>query len=152
MIARAMCCALLAACASARVPPPLPAEVRALPAFRHRGRVMLVDLFASWCQPCKAAAPFHVHLREQLGGAFDLVFVDLDESPAALVALLGGDATGVQIVLDPKGEIPAALEATAMPTLYLFDRRGVLRYSHASFEPSDGAEIERQMLLLLDRR
>ncbi len=105
-----------------------------------RGRVVLVDVWASWCPPCKEAFPAYDALyREYRGRGFEVLAVDVDEKRSAADAFLNGKNFQTRVLFDPKGTAPAALGLSGMPTAYLVDKRGAIRFSHEGFKNKDVA-------------
>ena len=101
---------------------PLVAEL-ALEAYR--GHVVLVDFFASWCEPCRKATPHYAQLKKSHLD-LEIVIVDLDETSEVLLGLLP-DPNVVHVVLDPNSTVAAACLVETMPTVLIFDRKSVLR-------------------------
>ncbi len=114
------------------------------------GRVVLVDFWASWCAPCKVAFPAYDALhREFADRGFDVLAVNVDEERKAADAFLAGRRYSVTVLFDPKGTSPAAFKLTGMPTSYLVDRKGVVRFAHEGFHPTTIGEYRREIELLL---
>lgn len=99
-----------------------------------RGRVVLVDIWASWCPPCKAAFPAYEDLFQEYGArGFDVLAVNVDAKRNAADEFLSGRSFQMHVVFDPKGETPAAFNLRGMPTSYLIDKRGSIRFVHEGF-------------------
>jgi len=108
----------------------------------YAGKVVLVDLWASWCKPCRRSLPWLSAMQDKYHDQ-DLVVVtvDLDRRPQDAADLLQGLDRRIIVVHDPDGVIPTRLESTAVPSMYVFDRDGNLVSSFTGFGP--GAEKER---------
>ncbi|MCC7383792.1 MAG: TlpA family protein disulfide reductase [Deltaproteobacteria bacterium] len=154
--------ALLGACASTRaVGPTVPAgplsfdlldlDGKSVSAERDlRGRVVLVDIWATWCTPCEASFPFYAELyRRHQERGFDLVAISVDAENGEVARFLERHPVPFKILRDPGGKVPAMLDAKAMPTAVLLDRDGRVVYVHAGFESGDQAEIEAAVQKLL---
>ena len=99
-----------------------------------RGRVVLVDIWASWCPPCKAAFPAYEDLFQEYGPrGFDVLAVNVDAKRSAADEFLSGRHFQMHVVFDPKGDTPAAFNLRGMPTSYLIDKRGSIRFVHEGF-------------------
>jgi len=107
-----------------------------------RGRVILLNFWATWCGPCVEEMPALDALQAALGDRpFDVVAVSIDRGGAADVQPFY-DAHGIgnlAVYLDPLGAAPRAFEALGLPTTVLIDPQGrvVGRYTGAA--PWDGA-------------
>ncbi|MEO8678691.1 MAG: TlpA disulfide reductase family protein [Vicinamibacterales bacterium] len=115
-----------------------------------RGRVVLVDIWASWCPPCKAAFPAYDKLyRSYRERGFEVLAINVDEKRGAADAFLNSQEFQLRVLFDPKGTAPMGFELRAMPTSYLVDKRGAIRFSHEGFTekvlPQYRSEIEELM-------
>lgn len=108
-----------------------------------RGRVVLLDLFASWCEPCRYSLPFYASLAERHAEeGLVLVAVSLDTEEAPLRQFLERVAPGLPVLRDATGEVAERLQPKALPTLFVLDREGRLRLHHTSFRQADRAPLE----------
>jgi len=136
--------AALAATVGAEVPStPTRAPSLTLPDLRGtpvaldslKGKVVLVDIWASWCIPCRAAFPAYDELyRTYKSKGFEALAVNVDEKRSAADAFLEGREFTLRVLVDPKGVAPASFKLRAMPTTYLVDKHGTVRFSHEGFD------------------
>jgi len=92
-----------------------------------KGKVVLLNIWATWCVPCRAEMPALDKLQADLGGKdFDVVAVNIDrgesDKPKKFLAETG--ATQLQLFTDPSGKLFSKLKAVGMPTTLLLDRQG----------------------------
>jgi thiamine biosynthesis lipoprotein len=107
-----------------------------------RGRVVLLDIFASWCEPCREAMAFYAELLAQHPGeGVDLVAVSVDENADALRRFLSRVRVPGRVLHDPSATAAQALGVTALPTLLVLDREGRIRLRHPSFQAGDGPHL-----------
>jgi thiol-disulfide isomerase/thioredoxin len=99
----------------------------------HKGKVVLVDFWATWCEPCRAEMPQLVKLEQKLRArGFDLVMISADEpeQEAAAVKVLKADGvsgpTFLKKAVDDDKFISAidAKWGGALPALFIYDRGG----------------------------
>jgi thiol-disulfide isomerase/thioredoxin len=112
-----------------------------------RGRVVLLDIWASWCEPCRRAFPVLDQLyRAYNDQGLDVFAVNVDEQRKDANRFLDGRAHAMPVFFDPEGRTPAAFKVQAMPSSFLIDRRGVIRFAHEGYSDqvlqSYKAEIE----------
>jgi cytochrome c biogenesis protein CcmG/thiol:disulfide interchange protein DsbE len=88
-----------------------------------KGRVVLVNFWATWCPPCRAEIPELAELwREQKEGCFELLGV-AEESPRAdLLAI--ARTMPYPVLTDPRGDAAAAWSVYGFPSSYLVDPQG----------------------------
>jgi len=115
-----------------------------------RGRVVLVDIWASWCPPCRAAFPAYDALyREYREKGLDVLAVNVDEKRSAAEGFLSGRDFQMRVLFDPKGTAPAGFNLRGMPTSYLVDRHGAIRFSHQGFTDKLVPQYRREIEQLL---
>ncbi len=111
-----------------------------------RGRVVLLDFWASWCGPCQMLAPRLTMLKDRFG-AQGLTVVGLtSDEPDRALAFAESHAMRYPIVIDAEGQTAQAYGVTSLPTLVLIDKQGMVREVLVGFDPEGKrlqAEIER---------
>jgi thiol-disulfide isomerase/thioredoxin len=111
----------------------------ALPATE--GKVVLVDFWASWCPPCKLSFPAYGRLNSEFASkGLVIVAVSEDQVPAEYQEFIGGLAPQFYVALDRDQALVRTVQVPTMPTCYILDRRGRVRYVHPGFR---GAETEK---------
>ncbi|HXG29487.1 MAG TPA: TlpA disulfide reductase family protein [Nevskiales bacterium] len=104
----------------------------------YRGKVVLLDFWASWCPPCRQSLPAFERLRAEYGTAgFEVIAVNLDERPQDGLDFLKKYPVTYPTVRDPQGRLARLYDVRAMPMSYLIDRQGVLRQVHPGFNKKD---------------
>jgi cytochrome c biogenesis protein CcmG, thiol:disulfide interchange protein DsbE len=114
----------------------------------YRGRVLLLDVWASWCGPCKQELPMLDEMARRLKHqGIDVLAVSVDQERANVDQFVRGHGRwSLTIAHDPRQEIAELLQPDKMPTSYVVDRSGIVRYVNAGFVPEDAAGIERHLL------
>jgi cytochrome c biogenesis protein CcmG/thiol:disulfide interchange protein DsbE len=114
----------------------------------YRGKVVLLDVWASWCGPCKQELPMLDDMAKRLrDDGIVVLAVSVDQERANLVKFLRARSRwALTIAHDPKGEVADRLAPEKMPTSYVIDREGIIRYVNSGFVPSDAAAIERRLV------
>ncbi len=87
---------------------------------------MVVNVWASWCGPCRVEAPLLQRAAQRYRG--DVVFLGVDSKDQVRPAREFLDRYGITYpnVVDERGEIRRALAMRGFPTTYIFDRQGRL--------------------------
>jgi thiol-disulfide isomerase/thioredoxin len=91
-----------------------------------RGKLVLVNLWATWCRPCLREMPSLERLQSRLGDRIAVVAVSEDrgggKAVETFIAKLG--LKSVKTYLDPKSEVGRAFDVRGLPTSFLIDREG----------------------------
>ncbi|MCJ9430089.1 TlpA disulfide reductase family protein [Kordiimonas marina] len=110
------------------------ADDPALDLSKYRGKVVYLDFWASWCGPCKLSFPFMKSLSYRyLDRDLAVVTVNLDHSKGAAERFLKKMGATLPVVFDSKGKIARAYKVADMPTSFLIDRNGKIRFTHKGF-------------------
>ena len=106
------------------------------------GKAVVVDFWASWCGPCREELPELEKLRveyEPRGVRFVAVNLDSDRATAAEAARKLN--LTMVVALDSDKKVAEAFSPPTMPTSYVLDRAGTVRFVHEGF--NGAADIER---------
>lgn len=94
-----------------------------------RGRVVVLNFWASWCEPCREEMPSLDRLRDKLRGrpveVFAVNYGEGRERAAAFVAKAGVETP---VLLDPEKKAASAWKVGGLPMTFLIDARGRVRY------------------------
>ncbi|MDB6063105.1 MAG: thiol-disulfide isomerase-like protein [Verrucomicrobiaceae bacterium] len=116
----------------------------------HRGEVILLNFWASWCGPCRQEMPQLNALQERykkLG--FNVVGVNVDKDSALATKLLKDIPVSFPVLLDDTGSVSSSYNVSAMPTTVLIDRDGNMRYLHKGYKPGYEQDYEQQIKELI---
>lgn len=116
----------------------------------HRGEVLLVNFWASWCGPCRQEMPLLDSLQQRYGKlGFNVVGVNVDKDSALANKLLKDIPVTFPVLLDNTGAVSASYNVSAMPTTVLIDRDGNVRYLHKGYKPGYEQDYEQQIKELI---
>ena len=111
-----------------------------------KGKVVLVDFWASWCPPCKASFPaLDVIQRDYRARGVEVIAVNVDEQRKDDDAFLAAHPNQLLVVFDPHGESPKAFKVRGMPSSFVIDRRGEIRYTHEGYSGGVDAAYRREL-------
>ena len=96
----------------------------------YRGQAVLVNLWASWCEPCRTEMPAMQKIHEKYQGkGFVILAVNItsQDSREAAVAFANELGLTFPILFDLDGSVAAAYQMRAFPSSYFIDKNGIIR-------------------------
>ena len=98
------------------------------------GQVVLVDFWASWCAPCKASFPAMAKLHTDYASrGLIIAAVSIDEKAPAALAFWKKQSPPFPTLHDREQKLVKQVVVPTMPTSYLLDRTGKVRFVHEGF-------------------
>lgn len=132
------------ACSSAVAAPPQ------LDLTQYRGRVVVVDFWASWCKPCRQSIPWLNQMRAQYGEqGLVIIGVNVDAERADAEHFLRDVPVDFEIIFDAQGALAQKFGLQVMPSSFVYDRDGNLAHTLYGFREARRAEHESQLQTLL---
>jgi thiol-disulfide isomerase/thioredoxin len=96
---------------------------------QYRGKVVLVNFWATWCEPCRAEMPSMDRLRRSLEGQpFEVLAVNLAEPVSRIEKFVASIPLGFPLLLDRDSAAAKAWKARLLPASYLVGADGRIRY------------------------
>lgn len=118
-----------------------------------RGKVVVLDFWATWCRPCLWSFPRYADLmlaHERRG--LKIVAVAQDETRAPVDDFVRTNALDIDTALDPSRASAEALHVAALPTVLVVDRAGMIRHRSQGYDASRHVALENVIVELLDER
>lgn len=110
----------------------------------YRGRVVLLNFWASWCPPCREEFPSLQRLQQAVGGRdFTVVGIAVADSEDAVNRFLEGRQPGFDVLLDDARKTAADYRAAGVPVTYLLDRDGRLLAGKTGPQHWDSPQMQR---------
>jgi thiol-disulfide isomerase/thioredoxin len=116
-----------------------------------QGKVVIVDFWATWCGPCKESFPKlqELYTKYQASGV-ELVGLSEDDENQGIAEF--GQAHGsvkFPIGWDDGKAIAGKYKPPTMPTSFIVDKNGIVRFAHVGYHDSDQAEMEKELKTLM---
>ena len=118
---------------------------------QHRGKVVFLNLWTTWCPPCREEMPAMQRLAKRLDGqGFVMIAVSEDDDASKVQAFVDEMKIEFPVLIDPTGSVGRAYGITGYPETFIIDRKGkqVARY----IGPRDWTDpqIEKDLRTLID--
>jgi thiol-disulfide isomerase/thioredoxin len=124
-----------------------------VPLAAYEGKVLLVDFWASWCVPCKTSFPaLDAIFREYQPRGLEVLAVNLDEERRQADAFLSAHPHQMPVLFDPKGAAPLAFGVKGMPTSFLIDKAGTIRFTHMGYSGNVDVRYRQEIAQLLSEK
>jgi peroxiredoxin len=120
-----------------------------------KGKVVLLEFWATWCPPCQASAPELNRLVETFAGKeFVLLAVSVDEGSDAADKLreFGREKNALYPIMHDSGKVADMYGISSIPSLFLIDREGVISAHHVGFNPSMAGQLTAEIEELLRKQ
>src|SRR5689334_6172917 len=105
-----------------------------------KGKVLVIDFWATYCKPCEKEFPKLQALADKHGGSMLVYGLSEDESTDGIAAFVKKTGVRFPIGWDQGNSISQRYKLDKMPTSYVVDKKGIIRFVHGGY--SDGEEEE----------
>jgi thiol-disulfide isomerase/thioredoxin len=114
--------------------------------------IVLLDFWASWCEPCKKELPLLDKMAPRLRArGVEIVAVNIDDNRDKAAEFVRSHGLHLTVVTDGAKKIVGAWEPPKMPSSFVVDKGGVVRAVHGGFEPGDEGKLEAELTALVSR-
>ena len=114
------------------------------------GKVTVVDFWATWCGPCKKSFPKLEALNAKYApSGLEVVGISEDDDNSGIRAFQKGLGATFPVVWDASKSIASKWQPKSMPSTFILDRKGTVRFVHLGYHDHEEAAIEREIQSLL---
>ncbi len=114
------------------------------------GKVVLVNFWASWCAPCRKEMPKLEQLHQKYKDlGVTILAINIDENPELSKKVLKDIPVSFPILYDPENNVSADYDIQSMPSTFLVDKNGLLRFRHNGYLAGYEDKYEKQIKHLL---
>lgn len=114
----------------------------------HKGSVVYVDFWASWCGPCRKSFPWMNDIQKKYK-QLKIVSINVDQNKELATEFLTENPVSFSIIYDPKGTLAKKYGLQGMPSSYIYNKAGKLVASHAGFTEAKKKQYETELQMLL---
>ena len=116
----------------------------------YRGKVVLVDFWASWCTPCIRSFPWMDEMVEKYGEkGFVVIAINMDQESILATKFLQRYPNKLTIAFDPQGVVAEQYEIMGLPNSFILNKKGEIVYKHIGFRLAELDKYEAEILSLL---
>ncbi len=112
-----------------------------------KGKIVVVDFWASWCLPCAESFPVMDELQKKYGDRVVILAVNVDEKAVKMEKFLAKHPVSFTVVRDGSQKLVATVEPETMPTSFILDGEGKVKFLHTGFH---GEETRKQYISEID--
>ena len=109
------------------------------------GKVTIVDFWATWCEPCRASFPAYQKMLDDFGGKLEVLGISVDEDSSGIADFKASTGVKFPIAWDEGQGAAKNYQPPTMPTSFVIDKNGVVRFVHAGFTDGDEAQIRAEV-------
>ncbi len=103
-----------------------------------KGKVTLLNFFASWCGPCKKEFPYLVKYDAELKAkGLQIVGVGVDNEATASLDFVKQYGAAFRVITDPDSTLMGLMMVYSMPATFVIDKSGTIVYTHTGFKPEE---------------
>ncbi len=116
----------------------------------HRGEVVMINFWASWCAPCRLEMPHlnDLYLRFKDMG-FTLLAVNVEEDSAQAQQMARELKMAFPVLFDTTNKVSKMYDVSAMPSTIIVDRSGNMRFLHRGYQAGYEDEYQQQVRELI---
>ena len=115
----------------------------------YAGKVIVVDFWATWCAPCKESFPVYQRLARKFGSKLAVIGISVDEDPAGIPQFAKDTGVTFPLAWDDGQITSKSYQPPTMPTCFVVDRTGIVRFVHSGFYSGEERAIETEIASLL---
>ena len=105
-----------------------------------RGKIVVLNFWATWCEPCKVEMPYFEELYQSEGSDLAILGVNFDVPPDQVKQFVDQFQLSFPILLDPGGEVQNLYRVRGYPTTFIVDEQGIVQYHHIGLITEDQLE------------
>jgi len=115
----------------------------------YAGRVVLIDFWATWCEPCRLSFPQYQSLARRHGSDVVVLGISEDDEDDVIDRFIEETGAHFPVAWDGDKSLAQRYRIKSMPTLFIIDKNGLVRFVHQGFRPGDEDQIDNAIRSLM---
>lgn len=116
-----------------------------------KGKVVLINFWATWCPPCRSEMPSLNKLHKEFGsGELVVLAVSTDKTSSGVRDFLSKHPVDFPVLMDSDSKVSRQFKVFSLPTTFLLDKRGVIRQRFLGEEEWDSPAMREKITTLLN--
>jgi peroxiredoxin len=107
----------------------------------YAGKVVLVDFWATWCEPCRSSFPEYQALLGRYADRVVVLGISEDDDAEGIDRFAAETGARFPLAWDGDKSVAQRYQINGMPTLFIIDASGLVRFVHSGFRPGDEEQI-----------
>lgn len=117
----------------------------------YKGKVILLNFWASWCPPCRAEMPSLQKLSNSLKDKkFVVLAVGLDQDQEQIRSFINSERYAFKVLLDPESRAARIYNVTLYPTSFILDKKGVIKHKVVGATDWTDVKVVKELKKLAD--
>ncbi len=128
-------------------------ENRALASYK--GKIVLINFWASWCAPCQTELPELNALANEYKDSVKVLAINVDADPSLgrkALKRLRLEQPRMEILWDTRSRVVKTYDIPTMPSSYVIDQGGRIRFIHEGFRPGDREKWRHEIATLREKQ
>lgn len=115
-----------------------------------KGKVTIVDFWATWCEPCKKSFPKYqdLYVKYKASG-LEILAISVDDENKDIPDFIKTYGVKFPVGWDEGHKIADCFKPSSMPTAFVIDKDGVIRHIHNGYHDGEEKELENEVKALL---
>ena len=115
-----------------------------------QGKTVVVDFWATWCGPCKQSFPKLEELSKRMGDKVEIIGVSVDDEKKGVLEFAKENGATFAIGWDEGHAIAEKWKVGTMPTTFIVDGTGTVRFIHDGYHDGETKEMEKEIASIAD--
>jgi len=115
----------------------------------EKGKIVIIDFWASWCAPCKKSLPKLEQLQSEYNIDLKIFAINIDDDVTNAQIFLKQNRINLTALYDKNKSIVEIFDIEAMPTAFIIDRDGIIRFIHVGYTENSISDFIKEVKKLL---